>query len=65
LISACKGNVKEFASADLASGERRQLVSCVEQQFILTGPQRRRRWSVSEKLEIVAETRDRRRTFSG
>ena len=25
---------------------------------ILTGPQRRRRWSVSEKLEIVAETRE-------
>ncbi len=25
---------------------------------ILTGPQRRRRWSVSETLEIVAETRD-------
>jgi transposase len=25
---------------------------------ILTGPRRRRRWSVSEKLEIVAETRE-------
>lgn len=25
---------------------------------ILTDPQRRRRWSVSEKLEIVAETRE-------
>ncbi len=25
---------------------------------ILTGPQRQRRWSVSEKLEIVAETRE-------
>ena len=25
---------------------------------ILTGPPRRRRWSVSEKLEIVAETRE-------
>jgi transposase len=25
---------------------------------ILNGPQRRRRWSVSEKLEIVAETRE-------
>ena len=25
---------------------------------ILTGPQRRRRWSVAERLEIVAETRE-------
>ncbi len=25
---------------------------------ILTGPQRRRRWSVAEKLEMIAETRE-------
>ena len=31
---------------------------------ILTGPQRRRRWSVAEKLQMVAETREPRVTVS-